>query len=399
MTTLPAHEAFRRKDLIGPLADSIAREAEGLGPVRIMHVCGTHERSVNRFGLRALLPPNVRIVAGPGCPVCVCPLPELLAARALALKAGTVLASFGDMLSVPMPGGSLLDARRSGAELRVVYSAADALAIARAEKKREIVFFSVGFETTTAPTAALLTALAREAAISVKSAVPNFSVLSSNRLVPEALRALLGSGMLEADGPNGPSIDGRNGPSIDGLILPGHVSAIIGSEAFRFLADDFGIPSVVAGFEPVDLLASIRELLAQKRRGIHELRNLYSRAVLPEGNLKAKALMAEVYENRDAEWRGLGILPGTGLALRSAFAAYDASAKFRKTLSESVAGQEAAIQDEAAGCLCSRVILGSAEPGDCPHFGSVCVPENPLGPCMVSEEGTCRIRLEYGEAT
>jgi hydrogenase expression/formation protein HypD len=334
-----------------------------------MHVCGTHERSVNRFGLRSLLPPTIRVVAGPGCPVCVCPLSDLLAARKIALRPGVIMTSFGDMLSVPMPGGSLLDARREGAELRVVYSASDALALARREPEKEVVFFSIGFETTTATTAAVVASLARDPQ-------PNFSLISSNRVVPRALELLLASKEL----------------SVDGLILPGHVSAIIGSEAYRFLPRDFGIPCAVAGFEPIDLLEGIRELLAQKRSGRAELRNCYSRAVLPEGNLKARRLMAEVYESRDSAWRGLGILPGTGLALKPAFGSYDALARF---------GIEPGLEpaEEAAGCLCPRVIVGLAEPEDCPHFGSACRPESPLGPCMVSEEGTCRIRRDYGSDT
>jgi hydrogenase expression/formation protein HypD len=380
---MPAHEAFRRKDLVASLADSVAREAEGLGELKFMHVCGTHERSVNAFGLRSLLPPNLKIVAGPGCPVCVCPVPELLAARSLALRPGATLASFGDMLGVPMPGGSLLEARREGASLRLVYSAADALALARADRGREIIFLSVGFETTTAPTAALLASLEREA-------VPNFSVLSANRLVPEALRVLLEGRRL------GP--EGSAAPPIDGLILPGHVAAIVGSEAFRFLARDFGLPCVVAGFEPVDLLEALRDLIAQKRGGRAELGNGYSRAVRPEGNLKAKALMAKVYEVRDAEWRGLGFLPGTGLALRPEFAAYDASSKYRDALPRGRGAEDREPAVEDSGCLCSSVILGRAEPEDCPRFGSSCAPGDPFGPCMVSEEGTCRIRFDFGGA-
>jgi hydrogenase expression/formation protein HypD len=403
------HEAFRGKDLIRALAASIERDARGLGPTRIMHVCGTHERSVSRNGLRPLLPPNVRIVAGPGCPVCVCPVSELLAARRLALRArpqssGILLASFGDMLSVPMPGGSLLEARREGAELRVVYSAADALALARSDSGKEVVFFSVGFETTTAPTAALISSLAR-------SPAPNFSILTANRLVPEALRFLLETNAFAAV----PDAADRRGPPnaplgrptgilaapIDGLILPGHVAAIIGSEPFRFLASNFGIPCVVAGFEPVDLLAAIRELLSQKQRGVAELANLYSRVVRPEGNARAKELMTEVFEKRDAEWRGLGVLPGTGLALKPEFTAYDARVKFAEPLATSFPADSLAARESAAeekSCLCPRVVLGLAESEDCPLFGTTCLPERPVGPCMVSEEGTCRIRFEHGGA-
>ena len=362
----PAHESFRGKDLTRALADSIAREAEGLGPLRLMHVCGTHERSVNRFGIRSLLPPNVKIVAGPGCPVCVCPVSDLLAARELALRHGVILASFGDMLAVPMPGGSLLDARREGADVRAVYSVLDVLALARDRPDREVVFFSIGFETTTAPTAAAVASLDRDA-------LPNFSLISSNRVVPEALDFLLASKEL----------------SVDGLILPGHVSVIIGTGVYRFLVDRFGIPCAVAGFEPVDMLEAIRVLLAQKRSGRAEVHNSYSRAVLPEGNLRAKSLMAEVYERRDAVWRGMGVLPGTGLFLRPGFAFRDALEKF---------GIEPCGEDEesAAGCLCPRVMTGLAEPEECRLYGSVCRPTSPVGPCMVSEEGTCRIRFEFG---
>ncbi len=366
MGELPAHESFRRKEPALALVRAIAREAEGLGPLRIMHVCGTHERSVNRLGLRSLLPPNLRIVAGPGCPVCVCPVSDLLAARKLALRRGVVLAGFGDMLAVPMPGGSLMDARREGAELRLVYSASDALALAEAEPRKEVVFLSVGFETTTATTAAVLASLARRR-------VPNFSMISSNRVVPEALAFLLSAEEL----------------GVDALILPGHVSAIIGSEAFRFLVRDYGIPCAVAGFEIVDLLEGILALLSQIRKGAPELHNGYSRSVLPEGNLKALRLMAEVYESRDAYWRGLGSIPGTGLAPRGAYSAYDAYLKFGLA-------NEGEAEDTAVGCLCPRVILGTAEPEDCPLFGASCAPESPVGPCMVGEEGTCRIRREFG---
>jgi hydrogenase expression/formation protein HypD len=390
---MPERDPFRRKDLVQALAAAIASDYSGLGPMRIMHVCGTHERSLNRFGLRALLPAGLRLVAGPGCPVCVCPVSDLLAARALALRPGTLLASFGDMLAVPMPGGSLLDARREGAEVRVVYSAADALELARAEPGKEVVFLSVGFETTAATTAALLAGLE-------PGEVPNFSVLASQRAVPAALRALLGPPTLDRQGYS------TRLPPIDGMILPGHVAAIVGSEAFRFLVRDYGIPCVVAGFEPVDLLAALRELLGQRRRGEPELANAYSRVVRPRGNTRAAAAMGETFERVDAEWRGLGVLPGTGLALATSLGARDARAKHRDYLARTAApeaasgeGAEDGARDGAEGsCLCSRVVLGLAESEDCPSFGKGCLPERPLGPCMVSEEGTCRIRLEYGVA-
>jgi hydrogenase expression/formation protein HypD len=367
-TQSPAHESFRRRALVESLAARIEAAARDLGPLRIMHVCGTHERSVNRFGLRDLLPASIKIVAGPGCPVCVCPLSDLAAAKTLALRPGVLLATFGDMLGVPGPGGSLMDARSLGAEPRVVYSVVDALALARAHPDREVVFFSIGFETTTAPTAAIVAGLLEEPQ-------PNFSLISSNRVVPEALDLLLSSGEL----------------SIDGLLLPGHVSVIIGSEAYSFLVDRHRVPCAIAGFEPVDLLAGILEILEQRRRGSPEIHNSYSRAVLPEGNARARALIERVYEPYDAVWRGLGVLPGTGLRLRPEFAAYDARGKF---------GLEGVPEPEEAAtpCLCARVMVGLEEPSACALFGKACVPESPVGPCMVSEEGTCRIRHEYREA-
>jgi hydrogenase expression/formation protein HypD len=339
-----------------------------MGPIRVMHVCGTHERSVNRFGLRDLLPKNLKIVAGPGCPVCVCPLSDLAAARKLALRSGVILATFGDMLNVPGPEGSLMDARSLGAELRVVYSARDALLLAKSNPGKEIVFFSIGFETTTAPTAAIMADLEGHM-------LPNFSLISSNRVVPEALDFLLASGEL----------------TVDGLLLPGHVSVIIGSEAYRFLVDRYRIPCAIAGFEPIDLLAGILEILEQKRAGKPAIRNSYSRAVLAQGNLKAKSLMARVYEPCDAVWRGLGTMPGTGLRLRPAFDRYDALGKFGIERS-------AEPEDPVKGCLCAKVMVGLEEPSSCPRFGRDCKPERPVGPCMVSDEGTCRIRYEYGAA-
>jgi hydrogenase expression/formation protein HypD len=367
-TLSPAHESFRRRDLVDGLAGEIALAARDLGPIRIMHVCGTHERSVNRFGLRDLLPENIRIVAGPGCPVCVCPLSDLAAARELALRPGVLLASFGDMLNVPGIDGSLMDARSLGAELRVVYSASDALRLAKERPDKQVVFFSIGFETTTAPTASIVAGLADHP-------LPNFSMISSNRVVPEALDFLLSAGEMP----------------LDGLLLPGHVSVIIGSEAYRFLVDRHRIPCAIAGFEPVDILAGILALLRQRRSGVPEIRNSYSRAVLAEGNPKARALVTRVYEPFDAVWRGLGELPGTGLRLRPEFHPYDAPRKF---------GLEASSEPEenARGCLCPKVMVGLEEPADCPRFGADCRPESPVGPCMVSDEGTCRIRFEYGGA-
>lgn len=367
-TPAPAHESFRRRDLIEGLVSAIAEAARGLGPLRIMHVCGTHERSVNRFGLRGLLPASVKIVAGPGCPVCVCPLADLAAAREAALKPGVVLASFGDMLEVPGPEGTLMSARGLGAELRVVFSIDDAIRLAESNPRKEIVFFSIGFETTTAPTAAAVAALEGRP-------TANFSLIASNRVVPEALDLLLAAG----------------GLSLDGLLLPGHVAVITGSEAFSFLPERHRLPCAIAGFEPVDLLAGILAILEQRRAGKSELRNCYARAVRPEGNSIAKAFVSRVFEPCDASWRGLGLLPGTGLRLRPAFTPYDALRKFGL-------GARDEPEEPAGGCLCAKVMVGDEEPSACALFGKACSPETPIGPCMVSDEGTCRIRHEYRDA-
>jgi len=363
----PPHESFRRRDLVEGLARSIARASEALGPIRIMHVCGTHERSVHRFGLRALLPASLRIVAGPGCPVCICPLSDLAAARDLALRPGVLLASFGDMLNVPGPEGSLADARSLGASLRVVYSVMDAVSLARAHPEKEIVFFSIGFETTTAPTAATLAGLEG-------SGLRNFSLISSNRVIPEALDYLLSTGEL----------------SPDALLLPGHVSVIIGSEAYAGLVERHRLPCAIAGFEPVDILSGILAILEQKLEGRARVHNSYSRAVLPQGNVRARDFVSRVYEPCDAVWRGLGMVPGSGLRLRAAFSGYDAQRKFGLASSSEP-------EERPAGCLCPRVMVGLEEPEGCPLFGRGCVPERPVGPCMVSDEGTCRIRYEYAE--
>ena len=331
-----------------------------------MHVCGTHERALNRFGIRSLLPPELKVIAGPGCPVCICPVSDIAAAREIAARPNTVLATFGDMLNVPAPGGSLMDERARGADVRIVYSAADALALARSDPHKEVVFFSVGFETTAAPTAAVLASL-------VNAPQPNFSLIASNRVVPEALEILLSGGEL----------------SIDGFVLPGHVSVIIGTEAYASIPREWKVPCSVAGFEPVDLLASLVELVEQIRDAKPSVSNAYSRAVLPGGNPKARELLDRVFTHSDAAWRGMGVLPKTGLALRSEWSRYDALAKF---------GVSPPPEGDAAppGCLCPRVMTGQSDSEDCPLFGKACRPETPIGPCMVSDEGTCKIRYEFG---
>ncbi len=331
--------------------------------VTLMHVCGTHEHAIARAGIRSLLPPAVRLIAGPGCPVCVCPARDVDLAVAAARRERTVLATFGDMMRVPATEGSLERIRAEGGDVRVVYSPADAVAIARAHPEREVVFMAVGFETTAAPIAAAIAAGVPE----------NFSVIPSLRLIPPALRFLMQ----------------RSRGAVDGFILPGHVSVIIGRRGYLFLEQEYGVPSVIAGFEAVDIMQSIRELLSQIAAGGRgTVRNEYRRVVHEEGNPRARAAIETCFAPADVPWRGIGVIPGSGLALKGAYERLDAARAL------GLAEPRGAV-DVRPGCECHRVILGEAEPDECALFGSVCTPRNPFGPCMVSSEGTCRARHTY----
>jgi hydrogenase expression/formation protein HypD len=359
-----ANAAFQSREAAQHLAAQIAALAPAHRHVKIMHVCGSHEHSLVQWGLRALLPPGVELIAGPGCPVCVCPEHEIREAIALADR-GCLLTTYGDMLRVPTAAGSLADAAARGAAVRLVYSAADAAKLALAQPEREVVFFGVGFETTAAPTAALVLA----------DPPPNLSVLTAHRLTPPAMQLLLRAGEIE----------------VDALIAPGHVSAIIGSEAWACLPAEFGLPTTVAGFEPVDLLLAVRDILAQLRDGRAELSNGYARVVRPAGNARALAALNTVFEVGATWWRGLGELPGTGLLLRPAYAALDARARFDLNLLPEP-------DEMPAGCRCHEVMLGRITPPDCPLFRAACHPLRPHGPCMVSQEGTCYLWHQYGDA-
>ncbi len=351
------------------LARSLAAEIRSLVTpgevVRVMEVCGGHTHAIYRHGLEELLPPEVELVHGPGCPVCVIPTGRVDDAIAIAETDGVTLATFGDMLRVPGSRGSLLDAKARGADVRMVYSPLDALALAAQEPDRHLCFFAIGFETT-APATAVTLLRARA------DGTPNFSVFCNHVLIEPPLRAIL-------DSP---------GLTVDAFIGPGHVSTVIGTDAYRFIPEEYGRPVVVSAFEPVDLLQSITMLLRQRAEGRCEVENQYTRVVRREGNERAVAAIAETMEVReDFEWRGLGVLPASALRVRDAFAAFDAERQF--------ALPGARIEDPKA-CRCGDVLTGRIKPWECGVFGTACTPERPLGTCMVSSEGACAAFFSYG---
>ena len=325
-----------------------------------MEVCGTHTMAVSRYGLRDLLPPGMRLVSGPGCPVCVTSVSDLDVVVALSRLPGVTIVTFGDLVRVPSSRSSLARERAAGADVRVVYSPADAVELAAAETDRQFVLIGIGFETT-APTVAGALLLARERGLS------NFSVLSLHKTMPGALRALLDSG-----------------PSrIDGFILPGHVSVVTGSDCYRFLAAEYGVGGVVAGFAADDVLEALL-MLARQREPAVEIG--YRRAVTPAGNRVAQGVIARVFEPCDAVWRGLGSIPGSGLRLSDEFRAYAAEERFAVDPGEPV---------EPAGCRCGEVLRGLIDPPECRLFGRRCTPETPVGACMVSSEGSCAAHYRY----
>ncbi len=365
MTEHDALGDYRDPALVKALAGDI-RGVRLTRPLVFMHVCGTHEHTIGRASLRALLPDGVKLVAGPGCPVCVGPARDIDRALAAAGRSDIVIATFGDMVRVPSSESSLERAKAEGRDIRVVYSPVDAVRIARLNPGKEVVFMAVGFETTAAPIAASL----------ADDPPPNFSIVPSLRLVPPALRYLIG----------------RSAGAIDGFILPGHVSAIIGRAGYAFLEEEHGIPSVIAGFEAIDVLRAIRELLAQVAGGARgTVVNQYGRVVRENGNERARQTIGKFFEAADVSWRGIGAVPGSGLVLRQEYRMLDACVRLGIP-------EPAAAVDVRPGCRCHLVILGEAEPETCPLFGGECTPRNPYGPCMVSSEGTCRARFEYRPA-
>ncbi len=372
-------DAYRDPVLVAALARRIRRLAGDLGrPVKLMHICGTHEHALGRFALRDLLPDDVQLLAGPGCPVCVCDGRLIDAAVRLASEPGVMVASFGDMLAVPgtlplageRPGDvrmSLLDARAGGGEVRTVMSVFDAARLAAEHPERQVAFFSVGFETTVVATAALLRRHPPE----------NLSVIEANYYTPPATRLL-------------PSLPGFQA---DGLLLPGHATAVTGTGVYRELPRD-GIACAVAGFEPADMLAGVAALLEQILEGRPRIDNAYGRVVSPEGNPRALAELAEVFEPATRRWRGIADIPDSGFDLRPAFKRHSA----RERSPHAFASVADASTEHPAGCRCAEVTLGARTPDACPLFGRRCTPDNPFGPCMVSHEGTCRAWYLYGTA-
>ena len=362
-------DAFRDGELARRLADAIAAEAEAGRRYRLMEFCGGHTHTLARYGLEQLLPGNVRMIHGPGCPVCVLPTERIEAAIGLARRAEVILCSYGDMLRVPgRNGATLMKARAAGADVRMIYSTLDALGIAQRHPERQVIFFAIGFETTTPATA-----------VAVKEAqrlgLKNFTVFCNHVLTPAAMAGIL-------------NVPTQQAIHVDGFVGPGHVSTVIGSRPFERFARDHGYPVVITGFEPLDILQAIRLLIRQLNAGRAELENEYSRVVSREGNPKAQALMEEVFTLRETfEWRGLGTLPDSALQLRDSFADFDAEQRFAIAME--------AIPDHKA-CECAAVLRGAKRPEECKVFGTVCTPDNPLGSCMVSSEGACAAHYRYG---
>ncbi len=364
-------DEFRDGDLARNIARSIAAEADPTRKYRFMEFCGGHTHAISRYGLTDLLPPNVRMIHGPGCPVCVLPIGRVDQAIRMALEHGVILCTYGDCLRVPASDGlSLLKAKARGADVRMVYSTQDALALAQKHPERQVVFFAIGFETTTPPTA-----VAIEQARALGLA--NFSVLCCHVLTPAAIIGILESPEAKA-----------GGVALDGMVGPAHVSTVIGSAPYEFVPERYGKPVVIAGFEPLDMMQAILMLVRQVNQGRAEVENEFTRAVTPDGNRKAQALVAKVFQLRpEFEWRGLGTVPDSALKLRPEYAAFDAELRFPLPYTP--------VPDHKA-CECGAILRGVKEPRDCKVFGTVCTPENPLGSCMVSSEGACAAHYTYG---
>lgn len=355
---------FRSSELARGVIAAIRRTSTR--PVRLMEFCGGHTVAIMRHGIRQLLPPTIEMLSGPGCPVCVTHNADLDRAVALARLPGVILATFGDMLKVRGSRSSLQEVRAEGADVRIVYSTLDALEIARQGPSRRVVFLGVGFETT-APTVAASVLQAE------KEGLGNYFVLSMHKLCPPAIKAILDSGEVR----------------ISGLICPGHVSAVIGSRSWDFVARGYGIPCVVSGFEPLDILQTVHMLVDQLEKGESRVEIAYRRGVTEEGNRRALEIMHQVFEPCPARWRGMGAVPGSGLGLRDAYRRFDATAAFELDPGPTL---------EPEGCICGEVLRAVRAPRDCPLFRTVCTPASPVGPCMVSSEGCCAAHYLYGAA-
>ncbi len=355
-------DEYRDRKAVDQVAGEIRKSVTR--PWTIMEVCGGQTHTILKSGLEDLLPPEVTLVHGPGCPVCVTPLELIDKAVAIALRPGAVLCSFGDMLRVPGSVKSLLNAKAEGADVRIVYSPMDAVKVARANPARQVVFFAVGFETTAPGNAMAVWQAAREG-------LENFSMLVAHVLVPPAIEAILSAPQCR----------------VQAFLAPGHVCTVVGFEAYEPIARRYGVPMVVTGFEPLDLLEGVRMAVAQLETGRAEVENQYSRAVTREGNRPAQKVVAEVFEAANRRWRGIGEIPGSGLRLREAYRRFDAEERF------ALRAEGAA---ESPDCISGLVLQGLKKPYECPAFGTKCTPERPLGAPMVSSEGACAAYYLYG---
>jgi hydrogenase expression/formation protein HypD len=364
-------DEYRDGALARQLAGRIAAEVEPKREYRLMEFCGGHTHAISRYGVEELLPPNIRLIHGPGCPVCVLPVGRIDNAVALARTPGVVLATYSDMMRVPASKGySLLKAKAAGADVRMVYSAADALNIAQENPHRQVVFFAIGFETT-APSTALVLQQAKALDMA------NFYVFCNHVLTPPAIATIL-----EAPEVRDAAVE------LDGFIGPAHVSTVIGSKPYEYFAEEYAKPVVIAGFEPLDVLQAVLMLVRQINSGSAEVENEYIRAVTREGNLKAQEVISDVFELRTFfEWRGLGLVPYSALRIRKAYAQFDAEKRFDVP--------PVSVPDHKA-CECGDILRGVKHPKECKVFGTVCTPDTPIGSCMVSSEGACAAYYTYG---
>jgi len=365
-------DEFRDRELAYNLKLSIEEEVDPGRQYNLMEFCGGHTHAIFRYGVQDLLPDNVKFVHGPGCPVCVLPMGRIDNAIQLMQEHDVILCTYGDLMRVPASGRkSLLHVKAEGADVRMVYSTQDALNIARDNPDRKIVFFAIGFETTTPPTAVAIKQAKAEG-------LNNFSVFCNHVLTPAAIQNILES----------PEVRQIGSVRIDGFFGPSHVSSIIGSQPYEFFAEEYQKPVVIAGFEPLDVMQAALMLIRQINEGRHEVENEYSRVVSREGNKKAQKLVAEVMElRRQFEWRGLGMVPYSALKIKQAFAGFDAEQLFdMPDISAS----------DVKGCECPQILRGAKKPTDCKLFGTVCTPENPMGSCMVSSEGACAAYWSFG---
>jgi hydrogenase expression/formation protein HypD len=354
---------YRDPALAKKLLEKIRRESHK--PIKLMEFCGGHTVAIFKHGLRQLLPPNIAMLSGPGCPVCVTASADLDKAIVLGKLPGVIITSFGDMVRVPGSRSSLQQAKAEGADVIIVYSAQDAITIARENPEKSVVFIGIGFETTAPTIAASILQAGQEK-------IRNYYVLSLHKVCPPIMKAILDLGEVR----------------LDGIICPGHVSTVIGSLPYRFIADDYRIACAVSGFEPVDILLAVDSLVGQIESGQPKVDIAYRRGVKPEGNPAALRLMEKVFETGDGNWRGIGVVPESGLQIKPEYEKYDADKHFNVSVEPAC---------EPKGCICGSILRGVSTPPECKLFRETCTPEHPVGPCMVSSEGSCATYYQYEE--